>query len=465
MHKSENSSVYAGTVLEEGELLVRVRSEAGEGRYDRIVRMIEDSEKLKSSAETKASHLADRLVPYTFGATLLTLLLTRNVTRATSILMVDFCCALKLSMPIAVLSAMREAGDAHMSVKGGKFLEAVAEAQTIVFDKTGTLTHANPKVAGVVTFGGYDENEALRLAACLEEHFPHSMANAVVKEAEERGLIHEEEHAEVEYIVAHGIVSSLEGKRVLIGSHHFVFEDEKCTIPRGEKRKFNALPSEYSHLYLASGGKLIAAILIEDPIREDAAQTIRKLRQEGFDKIVMMTGDSDRTAKAVAEKVGVDLYFSEVLPEDKANFIHREHALGRTVIMVGDGVNDSPALSAADVGIAISEGAAIAREIADITVESESLESLILLRQLARKLMARIRSNYRKILSFNTGLIVLGALGVLQPTMTALLHNGSTIVISLESMKNLLEKAPDEELRREAIAGVLEEGEKNDEVA
>ena len=442
VHKAEGGYVYAGTVLEEGTLDIRVRQEAGSGRYDRIVKMIEESEKLKSSAEAKAAHLADRLVPYTFGATLLTLLLTRNVTRATSILMVDFCCALKLSMPIAVLSAMREAGDNHMSVKGGKFMEAIAEADTIVFDKTGTLTYANPRVAMVVPFGGNDENETLRLAACLEEHFPHSMTNAVVEEAKCRGLHHEEKHSKVEYMVAHGIVSAVDDRRVLIGSHHFIFEDEHCIIPEGEEERFKSLPDQYSHLYLAEAGVLIAVICIEDPVRSDAARTIRGLREEGFKRIVMMTGDSDRTARAVAAKIGVDQYYSEVLPEDKADFVRREHEAGRKVIMIGDGINDTPALSAADAGLVISDGAPIAREIADVIIESDCLEDLVKLRQLSKQLMTRIGGNYHGILFFNAVLILLGALGVLQPTATALLHNGSTIAISLNSMTDLLDETP-----------------------
>ncbi len=436
--KDEGDLVYAGTVVEEGELCIKVLKEQGAGRYDRIVSMIEESEKLKSETEDKASHLADRLVPYTLGATLLTYLLTRNATKAASILMVDFCCALKLSMPIAVLSAMREAGDYKISVKGGKFLEAVSEAETIVFDKTGTLTHATPKVKEVITFGGNDEREMLQLAACLEEHYPHSIANAVVKAAEERGITHEEVHTKAFYVVAHGINSTIDGKKVCIGSHHYIFEDEECKVPRGEKKKFNDLPDEYSHLYLAIDGKLSAVILIEDPLRDEAASVVEKLKQIGFSKVVMMTGDNERTAKDIAEKTGVTEYFSEVLPEDKAAFIRKEHEAGRKVIMIGDGINDSPALSEADAGIAVSSGASIAREIADITISSDNLEALITLRQLSVLLMERIRFNYRTIISFNSFLILMGVIGVFPPTTTALLHNASTIAISLKSMTDLL---------------------------
>ncbi len=436
--KDEGDLVYAGTVVEEGELCIKVLKEQGAGRYDRIVSMIEESEKLKSETEDKASHLADRLVPYTLGATILTYLLTRNATKAASILMVDFCCALKLSMPIAVLSAMREAGDYKISVKGGKFLEAVSEAETIVFDKTGTLTHATPKVKEVITFGGNDEREMLQLAACLEEHYPHSIANAVVKAAEERGITHEEVHTKAFYVVAHGINSTIDGKKVCIGSHHYIFEDEECKVPRGEKKKFNDLPDEYSHLYLAIDGKLSAVILIEDPLRDEAASVVEKLKQIGFSKVVMMTGDNERTAKDIAEKTGVTEYFSEVLPEDKAAFIRKEHEAGRKVIMIGDGINDSPALSEADAGIAVSSGASIAREIADITISSDNLEALITLRQLSVLLMERIRFNYRTIISFNSFLILMGVIGVFPPTTTALLHNASTIAISLKSMTDLL---------------------------
>ena len=437
VHKTTDSLVYAGTVVEDGEITILVNKPHGAGRYDRIVAMIEESEKLKSETEAKASHLADRLVPYTFGATLLTYLLTRNATKATSILMVDFCCALKLSMPIAVLSAMREAGDHKISVKGGKFMEAVAEAETIVFDKTGTLTYASPKVNRVVAFGGNDEDEMLRLAACLEEHYPHSIANAVVKASAEKGLLHEEKHTKASYIVAHGISSTIDGKKVCIGSHHFIFEDEKCVIPEDEQEKFNALPNEYSHLYMALGNTLAAVILIEDPLRDEAPSVVRRLKDAGFSQVVMMTGDSDRTAKAIAQKTGVTRYFSEVLPEDKASFIRKEHEAGRKVIMIGDGINDSPALSEADAGIAVSTGASIAREIADITISSEDLGAILTLRSLSVKLMERINFNYYSIIGFNSFLILMGILGFFAPTTTALLHNASTIALSLKSMTDL----------------------------
>ena len=436
--KRAGSYVYAGTVIEEGECIVSVEKALGGGRYDRIVRMIEESEKLKSTAEDKASRLADRLVPWTLGGTALTYLLTRNVTKMLAVLMVDFSCALKLSMPIAVLSAMKEASDYHLSVKGGRFLEAVSEASTIVFDKTGTLTRAEPKVAQIVTFGGNDEADMLRLAACLEEHYPHSMAKAVVAEAARRGLRHEERHSRVEYLVAHGISSSVDGQKVVIGSHHFVFDDEHCVIPVGEQAKFDALPDTYSHLYLAVSGVLAAVICIEDPLRPEAADVIRGLRELGVTKLVMMTGDNEKTARAVAEAVGVDAYFAEVLPEDKAAFIQTEHAAGRKVIMLGDGVNDSPALSEADAGVAISDGAAIAREVADITVGADDLYALLTLKRLSDALMERIHSNYRKIISFNFLLICLGVAGVLPPATSALLHNASTLVISLKSMTKLL---------------------------
>lgn len=439
VHKSTDALVYAGTVVEEGELTITVQKTHGLGRYDRIVAMIEESEKLKSETEARASHLADRLVPYTFGATLLTWLITRNATKATSILMVDFCCALKLSMPIAVLSAMREAGDHKISVKGGKFMEAVADATTIVFDKTGTLTHANPKVNDVVTFGDNDKDEMLRLAACLEEHYPHSIANAVVKAADEKGLTHEEKHTKAIYIVAHGISSTIDGKKVCIGSHHFIFEDEGCTVPESEQDKFDKLPDEYSHLYMAIGGTLSAVILIEDPIRAEAPVVIQKLKEVGFENVVMMTGDSERTARSVAAKTGVTRYFSEVLPEDKAAFIKAEHEAGRKVVMVGDGINDSPALSEADAGIAVSTGASIAREIADITISSEDLSGLITLKKLSAKLMDRIDFNYRTIIGFNSLLILLGMFGVLTPTATSLLHNTSTVALGIRSMTDLLE--------------------------
>ena len=440
VRRTAGGYVYAGTVVEEGECCICVEKGAGSGRYDRIVHMIEESEKLKSNTEDKASHLADSLVPYSLGATALIWLLTRNPQRALAVLMVDFSCALKLSMPIAVLSAMREASAYHLSVKGGRFLEAVSQADTIVFDKTGTLTHAQPKVAQVVTFGGREENEMLRLAACLEEHYPHSMAKAVTAEASRRGLRHEERHSRVEYLVAHGISSSVDGEKVVIGSHHFVFEDERCVIPAGDEARFDALPEQYSHLYLAISGVLTAVICVEDPLRAEAREVIEGLRALGVSKLVMMTGDSDKTARAAAAAVGVDEYFSEVLPEDKANFIRAEHALGRKVIMLGDGVNDSPALSEADAGIAVSDGAAIAREVADITVGADDLYSLLILKRLSDALMARIHGNYRKIIGFNLMLIVLGVIGVLPPATSALLHNASTLAISLKSMTNLLEE-------------------------
>ena len=438
--KREGSYVYAGTVAEEGECIIRVEKASGSGRYDRIVRMIEESEKLKSTAEDKASRLADRLVPYTLGGTILTYLLTRNVTKMLSVLMVDFSCALKLAIPIAVLSAMRESSGYHISVKGGRFLEAVAKADTIVFDKTGTLTYATPTVAAVIPFGGHREADMLRLAACLEEHYPHSMANAVVEEAKRRGLTHEEYHSQVQYVVAHGISSMVENKKVIIGSAHFVFEDEGCRIPAGEQPKFDALPAAYSHLYLCMDGELAAVICIHDPLRREAREAVRALHESGFANVVMMTGDNRRTAEAVAAEVGVDAVYAEVLPEDKAAFIRQEKAKGHTVIMVGDGVNDSPALSEADAGIAISTGAAIAREIADITVSSEDLFALVTLRRLSEALMERIRGSYRFIVGFNLTLIALGVAGVLPPTTSALLHNGSTLGISLKNMTDLLDE-------------------------
>ena len=438
VRKGPASSVYAGTVVEEGELTVLVRQASGSTRYEKIVRMIEDSEKLKSSVESKAQHLADALVPYSLGGTALTYLLTRNVTKALSILMVDFSCALKLAMPIAVLSAMREASNYRMTVKGGKYMEAAAEADVIVFDKTGTLTKAKPRVREVIPFHGQDAREMLRLAACLEEHFPHSMANAVVNEAVSQNLEHEEIHTQVNYIVAHGIASTVSGQKVIIGSHHFVFEDEQTRIPEGEESRFEALPDDCSQLYLAIDGTLAAVILIEDPLREEAAAVIRALKKEGIRKVVMMTGDSERTAAAIARKVGVDEYYSEVLPEDKAGFIQAEKARGSKVIMIGDGINDSPALSAADVGIAISEGAAIAREIADITVSGENLEQLLILKRLSNALMERIHGNYRTVIGFNLGLILLGVAGILPPAASALLHNTSTLAIGMKSMTDLL---------------------------
>ena len=437
--KNEGMSVFAGTVIEEGGLTIRVRQNGGKSKYDKIVNMIEESEKLKSGLESKAEHLADSLVPYTLGGTVLTYLVTRNVTKALSILMVDFSCALKLAMPITVLSAIRQAGQNDITVKGGKFLEAIADADTIVFDKTGTLTKAAPTVKCVYSFNGDNEDELLRMAACMEEHFPHSMAKAVVDAAAQKGLVHEEIHSKVEYIVAHGISSFVEGKKVVIGSAHFIFEDEKCVVPEGYQSRFDSLPEEYSHLYLAVDGKLCAVICIEDPLREEAAEVIQELKKVGIKNVVMMTGDSDRTARAIAARVGVDRYFAEVLPEDKAHFVEKAKANGSKVIMIGDGINDSPALSTADVGIAISDGAEIAREIADVTVGADNLYQIVTLKQISNALMKRIHTNYRRIVAINAGLIVLGVAGVIQPTTSALLHNSSTLVISLESMKNLLE--------------------------
>lgn len=440
VQRTVGNTVFAGTVVEEGEITIRVKEVEGNNRFDQIVTMIEESEKLKSELEGKAEHYADKLVPWTLGATGITYLLTRNVTKAMSILMVDFCCALKLAMPISVLSAIREASLYNVTVKGGKFLEAVAEADTIVFDKTGTLTKAHPTVVDVVNFNDeYSSDDMLRVAACLEEHFPHSMAKAVVDAASKKGLSHEEMHTKVEYIVAHGIATSINGKRTVIGSYHFVFEDEKCVVPAGKELLFESLPLYYSHLYLAIEGKLSAVICIEDPLRDEAAAVVTSLKKAGISKVVMMTGDSERTASVIAKKVGVDEYYAEVLPEDKAAFVEREKAKGRKVIMIGDGINDSPALSAANVGIAISDGAEIAREIADITVGSDDLYQIVTLKYISNALMKRIKSNYRKIVGFNSGLIALGVAGVLPPTTTALLHNGSTILISVNSMKNLLE--------------------------
>ena len=441
VRRTLGSVVYAGTVLEEGELTILVKQTGGSSRYEKITAMIEESEKLKSGLESKAEHLADRLVPYSLGGTALTYLLTRNATKALSILMVDFSCALKLAMPISVLSAIREANQHKITVKGGKFLEAVAEADTIVFDKTGTLTKAQPTVAEVVSFSETKSpDELLRIAACLEEHFPHSMAKAVVDAAKEKHLDHEEMHSKVEYIVAHGISTTINGEKAIIGSYHFVFEDENSIIPEGMEEKFRHLPEEYSHLYLALEGVLAAVICIEDPLRPEAAEIIRQLKKAGLKKIVMMTGGSERTAKAIAKKVGVDEYYAEVLPEDKANFVEKEKAEGRKVIMIGDGINDSPALSAADVGIAISEGAEIAREIADITVAADDLAEILVLRMLSNRLMKRIHKNYRFIVTFNAGLILLGVGGILQPTTSALLHNTSTLYIGLKSMGNLLDE-------------------------
>ena len=438
VRKAEGSTLYAGTVVEEGECVFIAKAEGGSNRYDKIVSMIEESEKLKSSTENRALALADKLVPWCLGATGVTYLLTRNVTRAISCLMVDFSCALKLSMPLAVLSAMRECGSYHITVKGGKYLEALSQADTIVFDKTGTLTRATPQVVDVVPFSGCNEREVLQLAACLEEHFPHSMANAVVRAAKERGISHEEMHSEVEYIVAHGIASRVGGERVVIGSHHFVFEDEKCTVPAAEQEKFDTLKPEYSHLYMAASGQLVGVICIADPLRPEAAQVLNSLRALGIQNTVMMTGDSERTAAAIAKQVGVDHFFAEVLPEDKANFVQQAKAEGHTVVMIGDGINDSPALSAADIGIAINSGAAIAREIADVTIKADSLEELVALKAIANAMQKRVHANYRFVLSFNSALILLGALGILQPASSAMLHNLSTIGISLKSMTNLL---------------------------
>ena len=439
--KRPGTQVYAGTVIEEGDCVIEVTQSSGESRYDKIVSMIEQSEQLKSAAESHAANLADKLVPYTLVGSALSYALTRNVTRALSVLMVDFSCALKLAMPLAVLSAMREASMYHITVKGGKFLEAVAQADTIVFDKTGTLTHACPVVARVIPFGGRSEDDMLRVAACLEEHFPHSMANAVVRAARERNLAHEEMHSQVEYIVAHGISSMVENKKVVIGSAHFIFEDEKCTVPAGEQEKYDALPPEFSHLYLAIGGELAAVICIADPLRPEARDVMKALRALGIKRTVMLTGDSERTAAAIAAEVGVDDYRAEVLPEDKANFVEQERAAGHTVIMLGDGINDSPALSAANVGVAISDGAAIAREIADITIAAENLFELVALRRIAQGLMSRINSNYRFVIGFNGSLIGLGVAGVLAPATSAMMHNLSTLGISLRSMTNLIDSS------------------------
>lgn len=438
VNKTVGSRVYAGTVVESGECIIKVTQINGQGKYDRIVKMIEDSEKLKSSLESKASNLADRLVPFSLFGTIFTYAITRNVTKALSILMVDYSCALKLTMPVAVLSAINECSNYNTTVKGGKYLEALSKANIIVFDKTGTLTNAQPKVADIITFGNNDKAEMLRLAACLEEHFPHSIANAVVNEAKARGLDHAEQHSKVEYIVAHGISSLVGDEKVVVGSYHFVFEDENCTVPQDEQDKFNTIPNEYSHLYMAINRTLVAVICIEDPIKDNVKQTLDDLRANGIGKIVMMTGDSERTAKAVAEKLGIDEYHAEVMPEDKAMFIEKMQTDGNSVIMVGDGINDSPALSKADAGIAISSGAAIAREIADITVSSDDLNSLVTLKKISNLLMARIRSNYRFIMSFNTALIVLGVVGIIPPTTSAFLHNASTLAFTLKSMTKLM---------------------------
>lgn len=440
VRKANGATVYAGTVVEEGECVFLAKAAGGANRYDKIVAMIEESEKLKSSTENRALELADKLVPWCLAGTVVTYALTRNVTRAISILMVDFSCALKLSMPLAVLSAMRECGTAHITVKGGKYLEALAKADTIVFDKTGTLTRATPQVVDIIPFSNSEKDDVLRLAACLEEHFPHSMANAVVRAAREQGLAHEEMHSEVEYIVAHGIASRVGGERVVIGSYHFVFEDEHCIVPADEQEKFDQMPAEYSHLYMAASGQLVGVICIADPLRPEAASVLRQLHKLGIRNAVMMTGDSYRTAEAIARQVGVDQFFAEVLPEDKANFVQKAKAEGRTVVMIGDGINDSPALSAADIGIAINSGAAIAREIADVTIKADSLEELVTLKTIANALQHRVNSNYRFVLSFNSTLIALGALGILQPAASAMLHNLSTIGISLRSMTNLIQK-------------------------
>ena len=440
VRKAEGATVYAGTVVEEGECVFLAKAAGGANRYDKIVAMIEESEKLKSSTENRALELADKLVPWCLAGTVVTYALTRNVTRAISILMVDFSCALKLSMPLAVLSAMRECGTAHITVKGGKYLEALAKADTIVFDKTGTLTRATPQVVDIIPFSNSEKDDVLRLAACLEEHFPHSMANAVVRAAREQGLAHEEMHSEVEYIVAHGIASRVGGERVVIGSYHFVFEDEHCIVPADEQEKFDQMPAEYSHLYMAASGQLVGVICIADPLRPEAASVLRQLHKLGIRNAVMMTGDSYRTAEAIARQVGVDQFFAEVLPEDKANFVQKAKAEGHTVVMIGDGINDSPALSAADIGIAINSGAAIAREIADVTIKADSLEELVTLKTIANALQHRVSSNYRFVLSFNSTLIALGALGILQPAASAMLHNLSTIGISLRSMTNLIQK-------------------------
>ena len=440
VRKAKGATVYAGTVVEEGECVFLAKAAGGANRYDKIVAMIEESEKLKSSTENRALELADKLVPWCLAGTVVTYALTRNVTRAISILMVDFSCALKLSMPLAVLSAMRECGTAHITVKGGKYLEALAKADTIVFDKTGTLTRATPQVVDIIPFSNSEKDDVLRLAACLEEHFPHSMANAVVRAAREQGLAHEEMHSEVEYIVAHGIASRVGGERVVIGSYHFVFEDEHCIVPTDEQEKFDQMPAEYSHLYMAASGQLVGVICIADPLRPEAASVLRQLHKLGIQNAVMMTGDSYRTAEAIARQVGVDQFFAEVLPEDKANFVQKAKAEGHTVVMIGDGINDSPALSAADIGIAINSGAAIAREIADVTIKADSLEELVTLKTISNALQHRVSSNYRFVLSFNSALIALGALGILQPAASAMLHNLSTIGISLRSMTNLIQK-------------------------
>ena len=453
VRKAKGATVYAGTVVEEGECVFLAKAAGGANRYDKIVAMIEESEKLKSSTENRALELADKLVPWCLAGTVVTYALTRNVTRAISILMVDFSCALKLSMPLAVLSAMRECGTAHITVKGGKYLEALAKADTIVFDKTGTLTRATPQVVDIIPFSNSEKDDVLRLAACLEEHFPHSMANAVVRAAREQGLAHEEMHSEVEYIVAHGIASRVGGERVVIGSYHFVFEDEHCIVPADEQEKFDQMPAEYSHLYMAASGQLVGVICIADPLRPEAASVLRQLHKLGIRNAVMMTGDSYRTAEAIARQVGVDQFFAEVLPEDKANFVQKAKAEGHTVVMIGDGINDSPALSAADIGIAINSGAAIAREIADVTIKADSLEELVVLKAIANSLQKRVHANYRFVLTFNSALIALGALGILQPASSAMLHNLSTIGISLKSMTNLIPEPSVTLLPQEVVQG------------
>lgn len=440
VRKEVDKYVYAGTVLEEGELTIQVKATSGATRFEKIVTMIEESEKLKSGVESKAENLADKLVPYTLAGTALTWAVTRNTTKALAVLMVDFSCALKLAIPIAVLSAIREANARHITIKGGKYMEAMAEATTIVFDKTGTLTKARPTVKDVITFNGGTKEEMLRIAACLEEHFPHSMAKAVVVAAKQQGLAHEEMHSKVNYIVAHGISSYIEERKVIIGSYHFVFEDEGCIVRPEYQERFDNLPAEYSHLYMAIDNKLEAVICIEDPLREEAAGVVKALKKVGIKKVVMMTGDSERTASAIAKRVGVDEYYSEVLPEDKASYIEKQKVNGNTVIMVGDGINDSPALSAANVGIAISDGAEIAREIADITIAADDLNEIVTLKKLSNELMKRIQKNYRTIVGINAGLIALGVGGIIQPTTSALLHNTSTLAISLRNMENLLEQ-------------------------
>ncbi len=442
VRKSVDGYVYAGTVVEEGEISICVKEVSGSTRFEKIIKMIEDSEKLKSAVESRAEHLADKLVPYTFLGTIGAWLLTRNISKAMSVLMVDFSCALKLAMPVTVLSAMRESGGHGITVKGGKYLEAIASATTIVFDKTGTLTKARPVFREVIPLCKEDPDDLLRIAACLEEHFPHSMAKAVTRAAKEKGLEHEEMHSKVEYILAHGIVSSIGEKRVIIGSSHFVLEDEKCRVDSEYENRLKNIPNDCSHLYLAIDNMVAAVICISDPLRPEARETVQELKNVGFDKIVMMTGDSERTAAAIAREVGVDEYYSEVLPEDKARFVGSEREAGHVVMMVGDGINDSPALSAANVGVAISDGAAIAREIADVTVASDDLRELVKLKKLSEAMIKRIDRNYKLIMGVNGGLILLGVTGVIQPTTSALFHNMSTLAIGLESMRDLLPAEP-----------------------